>query len=182
MKLKILRIISTIQHKISITISFTYQISMSKNNLYIQALVIFMVRGIFNFIDRPNWTRWFRHNQWLDRADFYCPHFYLAKFSKILIIPKFYTDIRILWIFRLIKAQIQTQLSKNWFVILLDPDNIWKMQNKFRHNDTFLFLLVSACYISLYSVDIKFKSVFWPTRNKTEKIEFVSRVSQIFGP
>ena len=42
--------------------------------------------------------------------------------------------------------------------------------------------LVSACNISLYGDDIKYKSDFWPTSNNTEKIEFVSQVSQIFGP
>ena len=42
--------------------------------------------------------------------------------------------------------------------------------------------LVSGCYFSLYCVDIKCKSHFWPSWNTTEKIEFVSKVVQFYEP
>ena len=52
------------------------------------------------------------------------------------------------------------------------------MQNKFPGWTKFRFPLVYEFSFSLYGEDIKFKSHFWPQPNLTEKIEFLSTISQ----
>ena len=54
-----------------------------------------------------------------------------------------------------------------------------KMQNKFPYDDKFSVDPWFLHFISLYGVDIKFKSHSWPKPNLTEKIQFVSKDVQI---
>ena len=114
-----------------------------KKWIHIKMLVyIFMVPEIINFIDRPNWTKWFRLNRWFNRSDFLVPSLIL---SQILwkFKPKFHSTTHVV------------RKMTFWFSILK-----WKMRKTsiwFKPYHKFCTPFKSSLRVKLQEINQKMK-------------------------